>query len=195
MTRPRGSSETTLVLPAEHMDSEMMSEVLGLLLFSPPDFKDFFDECAPRVHRWFARRCGPDRTVADDLVQEVFLQAFRNWDRLQYYNNRHAWIFLVARRMLWRYQRTAARLTADLPELQDPQVGDVESRIDIGRALSELTGVQQKVAILVLALEYTPAEAAQLLELNESTTRSHLRRARLKLKRHLADGLENKEES
>lgn len=196
MTRPRGSTETTtLVLPAEHMGSPMMREVLGLLVFSPLDFKDFFDECAPRLHRWFTRRCGSDHTVAEDLVQEVFLQAFLSWDKLQYYNNPHAWVFMVARQMLQRYRRSAAKLTAERTEPHDPQVSDVESRIDLDRALGELTTVQRKVIILVHALEYTPSEAARLLDLKESTTRSHLCRARKKLKPYLVDNPENEEES
>ena len=187
---------TALVLPAEHMGSEMMSEVLGLLVFSPLDFEDFFKECAPRVHRWLARRCGSDDIVADGLVAEVFLQAHRKWDRLQYYKNPHAWVFLVAHQMLWRYQRSAAKQQpVELPELHDHRLGDIESMLDFDRALAELSGVQQKVAILVLVLEYSPAEAAELLDLNENTTRSHLRRARRKIKQRLADDLENKEES
>lgn len=182
------------VLPAEHMDSPLMSEVLGLLVFSPPAFEDFYGECAPRVHHWLGHRCGSDRTVAEDLVQEVFLQALRRWDTLQYYKNPHAWVFLIAHQMLWRHRRSS-RQDIELAELQDHRVGDVESLLDFDHALSELSGVQQRVAILVLALEYSPAEAAQLLELNESTTRSHLRRARLKIKQRLGGSPGSEEES
>ena len=186
---------SALVLPAEHMGSPVMTEVLGLLVFSPLDFEGFFKECAPRVHRWLVRRCGDD-TMAEDLVAEVFLQAHRKWDRLQYYKNPHAWVFLVAQRMLRKYQRSAARQqTTELPELHDHRVGDVESVLDFDRALAELSGIQQKVAILVLVLEYSPAEAAKLLDLKESTTRSHLLRARRKIKQGLADNRETEEGS
>ena len=151
------------------------------------DFEDFFLECAPRVHRWIARRCGSDRTVAEDLVQEVFLQAFRNWETVQHYGNPHGWVFMVARQVVLRYRRRLREM-AELPDLQDNRIGDAESLIDFDRSLRQLTAVQRKVAVLVLALEYTPAEAAQVLGLNESTVRSHLRRARLQIKKqHLID--------
>lgn len=75
-----------------------------------------------------------------------------------------------------------------MPDLQDRQIGDADSLIDFDRALQQLTTVQRKVAVLVLALEYTPAEAAQVLGLNESTVRSHLHRTRLQIKKqHLID--------
>jgi hypothetical protein len=61
--------------------------------------------------------------------------------------------------MLWRYQRRAAKQqTVELPELHDHRVGDIESKLDFDRALAELSGVEQKVAILVLVLEYSPPE-------------------------------------
>ena len=98
--------------------------------------------------------------------------------------------------MLQRHQRRVCEQAAELTELRDPRIGDVESLIDFGRALEKLTTTQQKVAVLVMALEYTPAEAARLLELNESTTRSHLRRARIEMrKRHLIDGPEKQNET
>ena len=152
------------------------------------EFSDFFLECAPRVHRWIARRCGRDKTMAEDLVQEVFLQAFRRWETVRHYGNPHGWVFMVARQVIWRYQHRVKE-TAELPDLQDHRIGDAESLIDFSRALQQLTAVQQKVAVLVLALEYTPAETAQVLGLNESTVRSHLHRARLQIKKlHLIDG-------
>lgn len=120
----------------------------------PLEFKVFFEECAPRVHRWITGRC--DRDLADDLVQEVFLQALRRWEKLQYYDNPHAWVFLVARQMLWRYQRRVSEQAVELTEFRDLRIGDVDGLIDFGHALEELPAMQRKVAILVLALEYTP---------------------------------------
>ena len=43
-----------------------------------------------------------------------------------------------------------------LTELPNPRISDLEGLIDFGRALEELPAMQRKVAILVLALEYTP---------------------------------------
>jgi hypothetical protein len=74
----------------------------------PLYFESFFHRCAPRLHHWIARRCSSDRTVADDLVQEVFLQAFRSWETLQYYEKPDAWIFKVAKQMIQRYQRSVS---------------------------------------------------------------------------------------
>jgi RNA polymerase sigma-70 factor, ECF subfamily len=157
------------------------------------DFEDFFLECAPRVHRWIVQRCGSDQTVAEDLVQEVFLQAFRRWEAVRHYGNPHAWVFMVARQVVQRYRRRL-REAAELSDPQDRRIGDAESLIDFERALRQLTAVRRKVAVLVLALEYTPAEAAQVLGLNESTARSHLHRARLQImKQHLIDGPDREE--
>jgi RNA polymerase sigma-70 factor (ECF subfamily) len=197
------SAATAAAIQAIHDRSEAEGQAEALAASrlveedAPPahslDFTDFFLECAPRVHRWIARRCGSDRTVAEDLVQEVFFQAFRKWETVQHYGNPHGWVFMVAWQVVRRYRRRL-RETADLPDLQDHRIGDAESLIDFDRSLLQLTAAQRKVAVLVLALEYTPAEAAQVLGLNESTVRSHLHRARLQIKKQrLIDGSDGEE--
>ncbi len=162
---------------------------LGAPRAEPLDFTEFFTEFAPRLHRWIARRCSGDRTTAEDLVQEVFTQAWKDWDKVGRYENPHAWVFLVARQLVQRYQRSLKKSAAiELPELHDNRTGGTDSLVDFTRALPQLPLDQRKAAFLVFVLEYTPAEAAQVLGLNGSTLRSHLRRARLQIARdHLLD--------
>lgn len=160
----------------------------------PLDFTRFFSECAPRLHRWIARRCGGDKTVAEDLVQEVFTQAWKNWERVGCYENPHAWVFLVARQMVARYRRSRARLAVAVPDIRDHLIGDTDGLLDFTRALPHLPLEHRRVAFLVFALEYTPAEAAYVLELNPSTVRSHIHRVRLLISRRRLIGQPGNEE-
>lgn len=151
---------------------------LGTAPAQPLDFTEFYTEFAPRLHRWISRQV--DSGQAQDLCQEAFTQAWRKWDKVSRYQNPHAWVFMVARQMLLRYQRKMQESApAELAELPDNRVSSADSLIDFTRALAQLPHGQRRAAFLVFALEYAPAEAADLLGLNPSTLRSHLRRARL----------------
>jgi RNA polymerase sigma factor (sigma-70 family) len=129
---------------------------LGVSHAEPLDFTKFFSECAPRLHRWIARRCGSDKTLAEDLVQEVFTQAWKNWERVGCYENPHAWVFLVARQMVARYHRSRAKLADVVPDIRDHLIGDTDGLVDFTRALPHLSLEHRRVAFLVFALEYTP---------------------------------------
>ena len=152
------------------------------------DFSEFFAEFAPRLHRWLARRCGSDKTMAEDLAQEALKRAWERWEKVGRYESPHAWVFRVAGQMLWRYRRGLANSALEMPELHDHRIGDIESFVDFDRALRYLSPDQRRVAVLVFLLEYTPVEAAEVLGLNGSTVRSHVLRVRLQLAcKHLLD--------
>lgn len=174
----RSGAITALMLPETRRAIDGLV-VLGVPPEQPLDFTEFFTECAPRMYRWIARQCGCDLTMAEDLVQEVFTQAWKNWERVGLYENPHAWVFRVARQMVSRYQRGLRRsTTVALPELPDHRARDIETWVDFILALPHLPVERRRAAFLVFVLEYTSAEAAEVLGLNGSTVRSHIHRAR-----------------
>lgn len=149
----------------------------------PLDFAEFFTECAPRLHRWIARRWGSDQTGPEDLVQEVFTQAWKHWEKVGRFQNPHAWVFLVAGRMVRRYHRRLAAAGPVMIEARPSRAPAIDGLVDFARALTHMPVEQRRTAFLVFALEYTPAEAAQVLGLNPSTVRSYIYRARQQISR------------
>jgi RNA polymerase sigma factor (sigma-70 family) len=56
-----------------------------------------------------ARRMGAVPTAVDDVVQEVFLTAYRRFDGLQFEVSARAWLYGVTRRIVQRQRRSEAR--------------------------------------------------------------------------------------
>ncbi|MCA9705818.1 MAG: hypothetical protein KDK70_08225, partial [Myxococcales bacterium] len=71
-------------------------------------FERIYREHAPFV--WAAaRQCGAPAAVVDDVVQDVFVTAYRRLDDLRGEVSPRGWLYGVTRRVAFRYRRTAAR--------------------------------------------------------------------------------------
>lgn len=146
-------------------------------------------EHSQAVHAYLARRAG--RQVADDLLTEVWLRAWRS--RASYdvaWAGPRPWLYGIARNVLrghWRVRvdRSESRFTL----AEDPWPA-VDDRLDAGRfrlalgaALALLGEDCREVVLLVAWEQLTPTEVALSLGLSPSTVRSRLHRGRLTLQR------------
>jgi RNA polymerase sigma-70 factor, ECF subfamily len=159
-------------------------------------FASLVREHGQAVHAYLSRRGG--RQVADDLLTEVWLRAWRSragydtaWPAPQ------PWLYGIARNVLrahWR--RRADRPGAPFQLEEDPWPA-VDDRLDANRirvaltaGLAELSEDHREVVLLLVWEQLTPTEVALALDLPASTVRSRLHRARLVLQRSL-DALES----
>src|SRR2546421_6383931 len=74
----------------------------------PERFAVLFDRHAAYIHRYIARRAGPQ--AAEDLVAETFLTAFRKRRRYQHgYANARPWLYGIATHLVGQHHRDQAR--------------------------------------------------------------------------------------
>lgn len=96
---------------------------------TPERFAGLFDRHAPAIHRYAARRLGPD--AADDLVAETFLLAFAR--RAGYdtrYPDARPWLFGIATNLIARKRRAEVRFfRAEIARALGVPVGTVSSRL------------------------------------------------------------------
>lgn len=136
----------------------------------------------------------PDRV--DDVLQDLYLQSngFLAANRSE--EEARRWLFRVAanrcrleHRQRGRLQRLldrAAQWLANSPT--QPQPTDAHERTtEIDAALDRLPTVQREVVVLRYFCGLNSREAGEVLDLPESTIRSHLAKARRQLARDLAD--------
>jgi RNA polymerase sigma factor (sigma-70 family) len=152
-------------------------------------FGPLFDRHATVVHRYLARRIGPD---ADDLLAETFLIAFR---QRATYRKLHVdvrpWLFGIATNVLRRHARqekrryqALARAAVDRsgePHATDDAVGRLDAqslRRDLSAALAALNRGDRDVLLLTAWAELSYAEIAAVLNIPVGTVRSRLNRAR-----------------
>jgi len=137
-----------------------------------------------------------NREDARDAAQEAFLRVFRYLDRFDARREFAPWLYRLVVNVCRDIQRKRGVVGVDLsavgPELLAEE-GEQEARVDAGDrermvrgALAVLSG-KEREALVLRDIEGLPtAEVARVLGCMEVTVRSHVSRARLKLRSALA---------
>jgi len=146
------------------------------------------------IYRTATRILG-DRSRAEDVAQEVYLQAWRSFERFEPGTNCRAWLFKILfhcvnhhRRKWFRFpllKETEEFIEANLaaPEPVPEHLTDQ----DILAALDRIPADFRVVVLLVDVEEFAYKEAAEILSIPIGTVMSRLSRGRKILKDQLAD--------
>ena len=155
-------------------------------------FDDLYIEHARGVHAYLLGRTGRD-DLADDLLQDTFLRAWRSLDGLSKVpeERRRFWLFRVARNRLYDYYRrreTRRReLALDDTNLQRRHNTSVDGRgyldvtLDIDSAIASLPERLRTVLVMHSLGAMTSIEIGQALARPPGTVRYQLAEARRRL--------------
>ena len=132
--------------------------------------------------RALLRRLAGDAALADDLAQETFLRAYRSLAQFRGGARFGSWLYRIATNAFL----AQARRPVALPEEPGPATMDgVLLRHDLTRALAELRPEERAAIALTYGQELTHEEAAELLEWPLGTLKTHVLRAKDKLRSRL----------
>jgi len=133
--------------------------------------------------RAFLRRLGA--RDADDIAQETFVFAWEHMARFDSARPFRPWLFGIAWRKFREGKRSWLRrltrqghATADMETALQPDPG---LKLDLAKALGDLSPEQKAALLLCLGCEFTHAEAAETLAMPLGTVKSHVARGREKL--------------
>jgi RNA polymerase sigma-70 factor, ECF subfamily len=130
-----------------------------------------------------------DRALAEDLVQEAFLEAYRRWDRIGGYDQPGAWVRRVVANMsvsTFRRRRGELRMLARLGARRERVVPELSpATLAFWQAVRSLPKRQAQVAALFYLEDRPIADIAPILEMAEGTVKKHLHDARKSLVRTL----------
>ena len=124
-----------------------------------------------------------DRGIAEDIVQDAFLEAFRKWDRIAGYDRPGAWVRRVVANMsisAFRRRRGELRMITQLVARRDTTVVPElsTSTLAFWQAVRALPKRQAQVAALFYLEDRSIADVAQILQMAEGTVKKHLHDAR-----------------
>jgi RNA polymerase sigma-70 factor (ECF subfamily) len=161
------------------------------------DARAAFDaEAMPHLNDLFrtAARVLGDRARAEDVVQEVYLQAWKSFHRFEPGTNCRAWLFKILfhcvnhhRRRWFRFpllKETEEFLEANL--IAPEPVPDHLTDASILAALDRIPAEFRAVVLLVDVEEFAYKDAAQILAVPIGTVMSRLSRGRRLLREQLA---------
>ncbi len=143
-----------------------------------------------RVRQQLRRLTHGDLALADDLAQETFVQAWQHLADFRGEARLATWLHRIALTRFLQHVRRPGRLDAwceavDAEAAHDPRPAE-GLRQDVEQALATL-GEMQRLAILhCYHLDLSHVEAAQVLGLPLGTLKSHLERAKTRLRGLLA---------
>jgi RNA polymerase sigma-70 factor (ECF subfamily) len=152
-------------------------------------FARLCDELRPDLFRfafWLAR----DRSVAEDVVQEALLRAWRSRDSLTEAGAAKPWLLTIIRRehaRLYERRRYATVPVDELVGSESPELAAVEQQetLDVRRAISALEDDYREPLVMQVLMGLSTQEIADQLGLTPSAVLTRLFRARQKLRRAL----------
>jgi RNA polymerase sigma-70 factor (ECF subfamily) len=148
--------------------------------------------CAPlkadlfRFLFWLCR----DRALAEDVLQETLLRAWKSIDSLSDEKAVRPWLLTIARRELARTYERKRIPTVELDSARETDrdafaVDDDHDVQEMRRAIMQLDVIHREPLVLQVMLGYSTEEIAQHLQISLPAVLTRLHRARHVLRRHM----------
>lgn len=141
-----------------------------------------------RYAAWLSR----DRAIAEDVVQEALLRAWKSLDALRDDAAAKPWLLTIVRRENARYFERKRLETVDIDDLSAPQAALLAEQPDreldeMREAIFELDDDYREPLVLQVMMGYSTTEIAELMGLKQGAVLTRLHRARHKLKEIIDD--------
>jgi RNA polymerase sigma-70 factor (ECF subfamily) len=166
-----------------------------MLFSNKPRTQEFEAAALPHLndlYRMAARLLG-DGARADDVVQDVYCQAWKSFDRFESGTNCRAWLFKILFHTLNHYRRKwlNVRMVKESEDILEtvsaagPPIPEHITDANMLQALAEVPQDFRAVVLLVDVEEFSYKEAAGILNLPVGTVMSRLSRGRKLLREKL----------
>jgi RNA polymerase sigma-70 factor (ECF subfamily) len=144
-----------------------------------------------QVFGWALSRCNYEQAVAEDLVQQAYVELLTGKARFDGASSLKTFVFAVVHNLArGRYRRQATRMRlADKarPETEVALPEEPGEHHELWRAVRELPDRQRDIVELVFCRDLTIAEASRVMGIGTGTGRVHYDRAKKALREKLRD--------
>ena len=144
----------------------------------------------PDMYR-FAAWLSRDKAIAQDVVQEALLRAWKSLDSLRDDSAAKQWLLTIVRRENARYFEKRRLETVDIDNLSATQAALLaeapnEELDDLRTAIFGLDDDYREPLVLQVLMGYSTNEIAEMMGLKQGAVLTRLHRARHKLKDNMA---------
>jgi RNA polymerase sigma-70 factor (ECF subfamily) len=132
-----------------------------------------------------------DAALADDLAQETFVLAWRNLRRFRFESRFSTWLYRIAFNAWQSEARRKRELLLDDAAGEDStanacEMPDIVARVDLERAMATLSDGERAAIAACYYADLSHEEAAAALGMPLGTVKTHVLRAKAKLRARLA---------
>jgi len=165
-------------------------------------FEALYRQHATRLYNLASRMTGA-RGEADDLLQDIFLLAYRKIASFRGESSLGTWLYRLAmNHCLDVLRNRQTRMGQQTDSLDAPEAAPVASpvpvlsavsRIDLERAIAALPPACRAAFLLHDVEGFGHQEVGTMLGVSEGTSKSQVHKARMRIRTYLARGLEKAE--
>jgi len=142
-----------------------------------------------RYAAWLSR----DPAIAEDVVQEAMLRAWKSLDSLREDDAAKQWVLTIVRRENARYFERKRLETVDIDNLSPSQSAMLAESADtdlddVREAIYKLDDDYREPLVLQVLMGHSTNEIAEMMNLRPGAVLTRLHRARIKLKAEIGDG-------
>jgi RNA polymerase sigma-70 factor (ECF subfamily) len=160
-------------------------------------FETLYNQHASRLYNLASRMAG-GASDAEDLLQDIFLLAYRKVGSYRGESSLGTWLYRLAMNhcvdVLRNRQTRMGHVTDSMDEPDAPPVAapgpalSAVSRIDLERAIQALPPACRAAFLLHDVEGFGHQEVADILGVSEGTSKSQVHKARLRIRAHLGAG-------
>lgn len=155
--------------------------------------REIYHATIDALYGYASRKCGGDRALAEDVTQEAWLRAVRDWPRKGIPENPLGWLTTVARNLLLNHLRRQPGIALDLVSPYEMVAaagmqGDSDADKIVAAVRDALERLPAAQSHLLQAFHYKRSRVSQIAEdlgVSERAIEGRLRRARECLRREL----------
>ena len=141
-----------------------------------------------RYAAWLSR----DKAIAEDVVQEALLRAWKSLDALRDDQAAKPWLLTIVRRENARYFERRRLETVDIDDLSPAQAAELaespnEELRDLRAAILKLDDDYREPLVLQVLMGYSTREIGEMMGLKQGAVLTRLHRARNKLMESMTD--------
>jgi RNA polymerase sigma-70 factor (ECF subfamily) len=176
-----------LIVKNPDEDFKLVEETLA---GSAEAFRKLFIKNIGKVHS-LCLRITTDVQSAEDLTQEVFIKAWEKLSTFRYECKFSTWLHSIAVNQFMMQLRSQKRYSEKIKEYGEEITGtetktDQDHKIDLQKAISNLSEQMRAVLVMHDIEGYKHKEIAEMMNIQEGTSKTHLHRARKILRQELS---------
>jgi len=144
-----------------------------------------------QVFGWALSRCNYEQMVAEDLVQQAYMELLTGKARYEGHSSLKTFVFSVVQNLARnRFRRLATRMRLVQQAVPENDVAELNEPVEhsgLWRAVQDLPQRQRDIIELVFCRDLTIEEASRVMGVSTGTGRVHYDRAKKTLKDRLSN--------